>query len=66
MADFTFYGGIYRDVTVLGVEESHFDLDYYGAPGVQVVPTMQATTPRCCHGVCDCTGRLHRAFCHHQ
>ena len=43
MADFTFYGGIYRDVTVLGVEESHFDLDYYGAPGVQVVPTMQGT-----------------------
>ncbi|MCI5659250.1 MAG: glycoside hydrolase family 2 protein [Clostridium sp.] len=41
MADFTFYGGIYRDVTVLGVKESHFDLDYYGAPGVQVVPTMQ-------------------------
>lgn len=41
VADFTFYGGIYRDVTVLAVEESHFDLDYYGAPGVQVVPTMQ-------------------------
>ena len=41
VADFTFYGGIYRDVTVLAVEESHFDLDYYGAPGVQVVPTIQ-------------------------
>lgn len=40
VADFTFYGGIYRDVTVLAVEESHFDLDYYGAPGLQVVPTV--------------------------
>ena len=26
-ADFTFYGGIYRDVTLIGVPENHFDLD---------------------------------------
>ena len=32
MADFTFYGGIYRDVSVIGVPKKHFDLDYYGAP----------------------------------
>ena len=25
MADFTFYGGIYRDVTVIGVPKAHFD-----------------------------------------
>ncbi|MBP5154238.1 MAG: glycoside hydrolase family 2 protein [Lachnospiraceae bacterium] len=35
-ADFTFYGGIYRDVTLLIVNRNHFDLDYFGAPGVQV------------------------------
>lgn len=39
-ADFTFYGGIYRDVTLIGVEKNHFDLDYYGAPGIQVTPIV--------------------------
>lgn len=39
-ADFTFYGGIYRDVSVIGVSKNHFDLDYYGAPGVMVTPTV--------------------------
>jgi len=29
-ADFTFYGGIYRDVKLLVVNKVHFDLDYYG------------------------------------
>ncbi len=40
-ADFTFYGGIYRDVSVIGVAESHFDLDYYGAPGIMVTPEIK-------------------------
>ena len=35
-ADFTFYGGIYRDVYLVTVSESHFDMDYYGGNGVQV------------------------------
>lgn len=39
-ADFTFYGGIYRDVTLIGVGENHFDLDYYGAPGIQITPIV--------------------------
>lgn len=39
-ADFTFYGGIYRDVTLIGVEKIHFDLDYYGAPGIQITPVV--------------------------
>lgn len=39
-ADFTFYGGIYRDVTLIGVGKNHFDLDYYGAPGIQITPTV--------------------------
>ncbi len=40
MADFTFYGGIYRDVNLICVNESHFDLDYYGGPGIAVTPTI--------------------------
>ena len=40
MADFTFYGGLYRDVNLVCVSESHFDLDYYGAPGIKVTPVM--------------------------
>lgn len=39
-ADFTFYGGIYRDVSIIGVPENHFDLDYYGAPGIMVTPKV--------------------------
>ena len=35
-ADFTFYGGIYRDVTLLIVNNHHFDLDYYGGSGIAV------------------------------
>ena len=37
MADFTFYGGIYRDVELLTVSAEHFDLDYYGGPGIKYV-----------------------------
>jgi len=40
MADFTFYGGLYRDVNIIGVSASHFDLDYYGGPGIKVTPTI--------------------------
>lgn len=39
-ADFTFYGGIYRDVTIIGVAKNHFDLDYNGAPGIMVTPKV--------------------------
>ena len=41
VADFTFYGGLYRDVNLICVSESHFDLDYYGGPGIQVTPTVE-------------------------
>ena len=40
-ADFTFYGGIYRDVSVIGVNENHFDLDYYGSPAIMVTPEIK-------------------------
>jgi len=41
MADFTFYGGLYRNVNIIAVSESHFDLDYYGTPGIKVTPVME-------------------------
>ena len=41
MADFTFYGGIYRDVNIICVNNSHFDLDYFGAPSIMVTPTIK-------------------------
>ena len=40
MADFTFYGGIYRDVNIIAVSASHFDLDYCGAPGIKITPEI--------------------------
>ena len=40
VADFTFYGGLYRDVNILCVSESHFDLDYFGGPGLKVTPEI--------------------------
>ena len=40
MADFTFYGGLYRDVNLIGVPASHFDLEYHGGPGIAVTPIV--------------------------
>ena len=40
MADFTFYGGLYRNVNLICVEESHFELEHYGTPGLKVTPTV--------------------------
>ena len=40
-ADFTFYGGIYRGVNIVSVPSAHFDLDYFGAPGVMVTPEIK-------------------------
>ena len=37
-ADFTFYGGIYRDVNLLIVSKQHFDVDYFGTPGLRITP----------------------------
>ena len=39
-ADFTFYGGIYRDVYMLVVPHSHFALDNHGAPALRVTPKV--------------------------
>ena len=39
-ADFTFYGGLYRDVYLITVPTEHFDLDYFGGCGVKVTPVL--------------------------
>lgn len=36
-ADFTFYGGIYRDVRLLALDDVHFDLDQYAATDLRIV-----------------------------
>ena len=41
VADFTFYGGIYRSVKIVSVPSAHFDLEYYGAPGIMVTPEVK-------------------------
>ncbi len=40
MADFTFYGGLYRDVNLICVNDSHFNLEYYGTPGLKITPEI--------------------------
>ena len=35
-ADFTFYGGIYRDVNLIVVNKEHFELDHYAGPGIRI------------------------------
>lgn len=40
-ADFTFYGGIYRDVILMVVSKNHFTLDHFGGPGIRITPTVQ-------------------------
>jgi beta-galactosidase len=39
-ADFTFYGGIYRDVRLITVGPAHFALDEHGGPGLTVIPAL--------------------------
>ena len=43
MADFTFYGGLYRNVSIICVPKAHFDLDFWGGPGIQVTPVVEGT-----------------------
>ena len=39
-ADFTFYGGIYRDVSLITVKQAHFELVKDGTPGLKVTPVV--------------------------
>lgn len=38
VADFTFYGGLYRMVRLVTVPKVHFSMDYYGGSGIKVTP----------------------------
>ena len=40
MADFTFYGGIYRDVNLIIVDREHFELDHLGGDGIKITPVL--------------------------
>ena len=46
MADFTFYGGLYRAVQLLCVDPVHFTLDDHGGPGLVITPEVQGDTAR--------------------
>ena len=46
MADFTFYGGLYRDVKLIVVPEQHFELVKDGTPGIKVTPTVALESRR--------------------
>ena len=45
-ADFTFYGGIYRDVLLRVVPKDHFELDYCGGEGLKVTPAPEGADGR--------------------
>ena len=40
MADFTFYGGLYRNVSVIETEKVHFALEYFGGKGIKITPDV--------------------------
>ncbi|MBQ9346210.1 MAG: glycoside hydrolase family 2 protein, partial [Oscillibacter sp.] len=40
-ADFTFYGGIYREVFLRVVPAEHFSMDHLGGEGIKITPTVQ-------------------------
>lgn len=39
-ADFTFYGGLYRNVNLILVPAAHFALGYHGGPGLKITPVV--------------------------
>jgi len=58
IADFTFYGGLYRNVNLVCVSEKHFDLETWGTPGIHVTPTVEGENGRARIEVfpCNCEG----------
>ena len=46
MADFTFYGGLYRDVNLIIVPEEHFELLKDGTPGIRVTAEVDLEAKR--------------------
>ena len=58
-ADFTFYGGLYRDVNFIEVAPAHFDLLKDGTAGVFVTPHCSGTTRVDLFPVNACGGIVH-------
>ena len=46
VADFTFYGGLYRQAFIIGLPQSHFDLTTNGTRGILVTPTVEGKNGR--------------------
>ena len=46
MADFTFYGGLYRNVNLICVNNVHFDLETWGTPGIHVTPIVEGNNAK--------------------
>ena len=40
-ADFTFYGGIYRDISLMVVSKNHIALGHFGDTGVKITPASR-------------------------
>ena len=58
-ADFTFYGGLYRDVNIICVNESHFELMHHGGPGLKITPAVEGADAKVeietwVKNFCDC------------
>ena len=45
-ADFTFYGGLYREVKLIAVPSEHFELLKDGTPGIKVTPVVDLEKKR--------------------
>lgn len=45
-ADFTFYGGIYREVKLICVESTHFDFGSFGGQGIKLTPVVDGKLGR--------------------
>lgn len=50
-ADFTFFGGLYREVSLLTVPKAHFDLLYHGTSGIFVTPSVDGSVHVVAHTV---------------
>lgn len=51
-ADFTFYGGLYRDVYFLTVDQTHFNLEEYGGDGFFATPHLYGEDAKVSFDVC--------------
>lgn len=45
-ADFTFYGGLYREVNLIAVPREHFELEKDGSRGIKVTPHVDIANKR--------------------